>query len=229
MKWILKYLDETTSTNDVAETLPVGSCVVAKSQTKGRGKCGRSWVSEEGNLFFSVVLKNFEFKTPLLSFVVALSVAESLKNFGVTLKWPNDVLLNHRKVAGILLENKDEKVIAGIGVNTLKLPRGNFLYKTGCLGGQIHNDVLLEEILSRLDYNLELFETKGFIPVRQKWLSFACGLGEKIKICLPNEEIIGIFLDLTGEGLLKLGMENLPCRYVSAGDVFLLTKGNENE
>lgn len=229
MKWNLIYLDEVSSTNDEAALLPQGSCVVAKKQTNGRGKCARKWVSETGNLFFSVVLKNYEYKTPLLSFVVAVSVAESLSEFSVQLKWPNDVLLNYKKIAGILLENRDDKVVVGVGINTLKKPQGLFLYPTDGLNGALHNAEVLKRFLERLESNLCLFENEGYAPIREKWLSFACNKGKIIKVKMPNEEIIGRFLDLTGEGLLKIETDDLSCRYISAGDVFLLNEGIKNE
>ena len=116
MKWNLIFLDKVESTNDVAASLPLKTCVVAKEQTKARGRMGRRWISLEGNLFFSLVLKNYGIQTPLLSFVLSLSVAECLKEFDASIEWPNDVLIKGKKISGILLENLEDKVIEALGL-----------------------------------------------------------------------------------------------------------------
>ena len=166
MKWNLIFFDKVESTNDAAASLPFNTCVVAKEQTKARGRMGRKWISLTGNLFFSLVLKNYGIQTPLLSFVLSLSVAECLKEFNVMIKWPNDVLIDSKKVSGILLENLGDKVIAGVGINTQQAPFKDVLYPTASLNGKIKNDVLLKNILNSLDENIHLFETEGFQKIK---------------------------------------------------------------
>lgn len=225
MNWKLIYLDKVTSTNDVAKDLPHQTVVVAREQTKGRGRCSRSWVSEPDNLFCSIVLKNYGIKTPLLSFVLGVSVVESLKGFEAKLKWPNDVLIDGKKVAGILLENEEDKLIAGVGINTKKIPVGNFLYPVGCLNDVFSNEVLLNTFLNNLAQNLDVFEKEGFFKIRQKWLSYALGLGQNISVQLPHMKLEGLFEDMTTEGAILLKLNNMSYKYVTAGDVFLLNEG----
>ena len=229
MKWNLIYLEETTSTNDVATQLPLFSCVVAKKQTKGRGRCSRLWVSEEGNLFFSVVLKNYAEHSYFLSFIASLSVVESLENVSAYLKWPNDVLVDGKKVAGILLENCDDKIVVGVGINTAIKPNGSFLYPVGCLENKIENEDLLKRFLSNLKNNILLFEEKGFLPIREKWLRFAKGIGQSIKVNLPNESVEGVFIELTEGGAIRLKRDDGSCQLIVAGDVFLLDEGKRND
>lgn len=229
MKWNLIYLDRTTSTNDVAKSLPFLSVVVAREQTKGRGRYARNWVSEPDNLFFSVVLKEFGVKTHLLSFVVAISVAESLASLAAKIKWPNDILIHGKKVAGILLELFDDKVIVGIGINTMQMPKGDFVYPVGCLDGAVTNEILLNNILNNLSNNIKIFEENGFEKIREKWLGFALGLGEEIVVKLPKNIYEGIFEDMTNDGAIQLKMKDLSCKYITAGDVFLLNEGKNNE
>ncbi len=227
MKWNLIYLDRTTSTNDVARLLPCLSVVVAKEQTKGRGRYARTWVSEQDNLFFSVVLKDADVKTPLLSFVVAISVAESLALFDAKIKWPNDILINTQKVAGILLERCDDKVIVGVGINTTHMPKGDFLYPVGCLDGMVTNEILLNNILNNLSKNIEIFENMGFEKIKEKWLKFAVGLGEKIVVKLPKDTYEGLFENMTNEGAIQLKLKDLSYKYITVGDVFLLNEGKK--
>lgn len=225
MKWNLIYLDKVTSTNDVAKTLPCQSVIVAREQTKGRGRCSRVWVSEPDNLFFSIVLKNYGMKAPLLSFVLGVSVVESLKGVDAKLKWPNDVLIDGKKVSGILLENEGDKIIAGIGVNTKYIPKGDFLYPVECLNGLFSNELLLNSILNNLEHNLDVFEKEGFESIRQKWLSYAVGIGQYISVKMPIGSVEGIFENMTQEGAIQLKLDNLSCKYITAGDVFLLNEG----
>ena len=225
MKWNLIYLDKVTSTNDVAKNLPCQSVVVARDQTNGRGRCSRVWVSEADNLFCSVVLKSYGIKTPLLSFILGLSVVESLKGIDAKLKWPNDVLIDGKKVAGILLENEDDKIIAGVGINTNSAPKGDFLYPVGCLNGLFSNEVVLNSFLNNLELNLDIFEKEGFCKIRQKWLSYAIGVGQKISVQMPYLKLEGIFEDMTAEGAIQLKLNDMSCKYITAGDVFLLNKG----
>lgn len=229
MKWNLVFFDKVESTNDAAASLPFKTCVVAKEQTKARGRMGRKWISLTGNLFFSLVLKNYGMQTPLLSFVLSLSVAECLKEFNATIKWPNDVLIDSKKASGILLENLGDKVIAGVGINTQQAPFEDVLYPTTSLDGKIKNDVLLKNILNSLDENIHLFETEGFQKIKDKWLTYSKGVGQEIIIRLPNEEIKGEFIGLTDEGAVQIKTKDLNCRFITAGDVFFLDERKKND
>lgn len=229
MKWNLIFFDKVESTNDVAASLPLNTCVVAKEQTKARGRMGRKWISLTGNLFFSLVLKNYGMQTPLLSFVLSLSVAECLNEFDVMLKWPNDVLLEGKKISGILLENLGDKVIAGVGINTKQAPIEEVLYPTTSLFGKIKNDELLQNILNSLDENIRLFETEGFQKIKEKWLAYSKGVGKEIIIRLPNEEIKGEFIGLTDEGAVQIKTKDLHCRFITAGDVFFIDERKIND
>lgn len=117
------FLKETTSTMDVARSLCNNEdefVVVAKKQSKGRGRHGRQWVSDEGGLYLSVVWKNIDknFMNHLF-IIVAMAVVETLRSFGISakIKLPNDVYVKGKKIAGILIENSGMCVIIGIGIN----------------------------------------------------------------------------------------------------------------
>ena len=229
MNWKMIYLDEVLSTNDEALKEFCHTCVVAKKQTKGRGRCGRDWVSSEGNLFFSVVLERPQENVHLLSFIVALSVVESLSDVNAQLKWPNDVLIDGKKVAGILLECHDDKVIAGVGINTTSVPEGKFLYPITSLNGLYENEKLLQNILKRLDDNCLLFKEGGFEPIRQKCMQYMMGLSKEIMVRLPMEEVRGVFTNIACDGAIELQLKDSSIRLIRAGDVFLLNEGIKNE
>ncbi len=130
----VRLLDSVGSTSDEAlrlarEGAPHGTVVTAREQTAGRGRVGRAWASPPGNLYLSVLLR---LDLPVariaeLSFVAALAVAETVDAFvagRASLKWPNDVLIDGAKVAGILIEQADGVAVIGIGVNVAHCPSG---------------------------------------------------------------------------------------------------------
>lgn len=222
MKWNLIFLETVESTNDAAARLPLYSCVVAKEQTNARGRMGRKWISLKGNLFFSIVLENYGIKTPLLSFVVSLSVAECLQKFQPKIKWPNDVLIQGKKVSGILLENQGDKVIVGVGVNTKQEPKEMVVYPTASLNDEIENEILLQNILNRIETNVKIFEQEGFSKIKEKWLTYSKGLGTEILVRMPKNEIKGEFIGLTDEGAVQIRTKDLYCHTITAGDVFFI-------
>ncbi len=225
MRWQIHHFDSVASTNQTARSFPTDSVVVACSQSGGRGRYGRVWESPVGNLYLWAGVGDYGAQTPLLAFVVGVAVAEALSNYSVRLKWPNDVLLNGRKMAGILLEKTDDcRTIIGIGVNVSSCPTEGMLYKTACLGKGISITEVEKRILESLDRNLTLFEVKGFNCIRERWLTYAIGLGECITVRLPDKQVSGIFKELSPDGALVLATSDKTC-LITAGDVFF-SKGN---
>ena len=216
-----EFFDRVSSTQDIAKTYPVGSVIVAKQQDKGRGRMGRTWVSEPGNLFFSAVLPEYE-KPYLYGFVASLSVAEALASYSPRLKWPNDVLLQNKKVCGLLLEHENDKVILGVGVNIVSSPKEGMLYETISLkdvGPVPTVEQLLTVCLTCLEKNIQQLMDSGFAPIRRRWLEYAMGLGQHIRVALPNETLEGEFEGLTEEGFLRLRLSDGQIKIIVAGDV----------
>ena len=222
MIWKKFTFETVDSTNKVAADYPIGSVIVANSQTSGRGRYGHTWVSDKGNLYMSAVLKTYDEQTPLMAFVVAVSVADALNKTGFfpQLKWPNDILLNGAKLAGILLEQVDDKLIVGIGVNCASCP-DNLPYPATHLNGKIGADQLADLILEQLMYWTGLFETDGFMPIYHQWKRYAVGMGQTITVRLPNETLQGIFKDLSESGALLLQLPDNTVKHITAGVVLL--------
>lgn len=226
MKWNVYHFDCLKSTNDTARSYPPNSVIVAAEQTAGRGRLGRVWQSKRGNLFLSAVVPDYGPQTPLLAFVTGLAVSDALADFGVRLKWPNDVLLNGGKVCGILLERTEEnRIIVGIGVNVAVAPQAGMMYRTACLNGAITVQEVEDRVLKALERNLNDWEKNGFEPIRNRWLAKAAGLNENVKVNLPDIQITGVFKDLSPQGELVLETPDKTVQKIVAGDVFLT--GNE--
>lgn len=233
--WREYVFEKCESTNDLAKEYPPFSCVRALVQTKGRGRLGRVWSSEKGNLFVSYVFPPV-CRPSDMSFVAAVGVALALKEYAPHLKWPNDVLIDGAKVCGILTETsfigmKPEKTVVGIGVNIASSPKGEgILYKTACLNekGASRTPEEVQGCLNEaLTETFALYQKEGFEAIRQKWLSFALPKGQKIKVRLPDKEEEGLFLGINEDGSLILELKNKETRVISAGDVFMENEKNE--
>lgn len=219
--WNIISFKTVESTNDTARHYPCGTAIIAERQTRGRGRHGRVWQSLEGNLFLSVVLSDWGAKTPLLAFVFGLAVIDALPEIPLRLKWPNDVLWDGAKVAGILLERIDNRVIAGIGVNLNQAPINHVLYPTKALGGFLTPPELANRILACLNTLLTHVQNNGTAWLLAQWTSKASGLGQSITVKLPTETITGIFKTLSPDGALVLSLPNGTEKNISAGDIFL--------
>ncbi len=237
----LVALDEVDSTNDEAKRLveagaEEGTLVWARAQRRGRGRRGQNWVSPPGNLYFSLVLRPEcpPLQAAQLSFVAALALADGLGAFvrppsEIAFKWPNDVLLNRRKVAGILLESSTttserlDWLVLGAGVNIVSAPAETVFPATslraeGC-GPVTAGDVL--EAFSRhyLAWS-DRWREDGFAPIRKAWLHRVTGVGERVTVNLESEKWFGKFANLDGVGALVVELPGGERRTVSAGDVF---------
>ena len=219
----LVAFDEVGSTNDEAKRLAEagaedGTLVWAKSQHSGRGRRGTSFVSPPGNLYATMVLRPdcAPLEAAQLSFVAALGVSDALGRFApplseIAFKWPNDVLLNGRKVAGILLESsmtapdRLDWLIVGIGVNLISAPDDTAFPATslrdeGC--GKVDVGEALENLCRHFLTWANRWLDDGFAPVRQAWLRQAKGIGEEININLHDESLACRFVDLDEGGSL---------------------------
>lgn len=230
-------LDSVGSTNDeVRRRVEDGSAadllvVTARRQTTGRGRRGRVWDSPEGNLHVSFAIR---IQRPLseaaqIGFVAALALAEALDEVvpghDVRCKWPNDVLVNGRKVAGMLLESAgDGWLILGIGVDVERRPApSEALYAAVALvelgyGGDSMK--VLGALCRHLGPWLDRWRAEGFAPIRAGWLDWARGLGEAALVRLEAETLSGVFRGLDEEGGLLLDQGEAGIRRVLAGDVF---------
>jgi BirA family biotin operon repressor/biotin-[acetyl-CoA-carboxylase] ligase len=227
------------STSDEAKSLaaagaPEGTLVWALEQTKGRGRQGRQWASPPGNFYASLILRP---KVPVavaaqLSFAAALAVGEACFELApeatIAFKWPNDVLLEERKVAGILLESQAKPdgglawLVLGIGINLATYPV-NAAYPATTLsatGADIAPEAMLAVLAPRLLRWYELWQGgRGFVMLREAWLERAQGLGREIRVRLPKDELHGIFAGLDQDGALLLETKTAR-RRVEAGEVF---------
>jgi BirA family biotin operon repressor/biotin-[acetyl-CoA-carboxylase] ligase len=226
--WRLVALDSVGSTNDEAMHLadagaPEGTVVWSREQTGGRGRRGRRWASPIGNLYTSTILRPDcpAARAAELGFVAALAVADIVPaDRAVRVKWPNDVLVDDGKIAGILLESavgqngRVQHVVAGIGVNVAFAPQvPDMRYPGAALGGSV--EAALEKLAAALAARLAEWRREGFSAVRARWLAKAGPIGAEVDVRLGEELVRGRFAGLDPEGALLLDTAAGPRRIVS--------------
>lgn len=215
--WTLVALQSVGSTNDEAARLAEegareGTVVWAREQSGGRGRRGRVWASPAGNLYSSTILRPDcpAARAAELGFVAALAVADMVPGSRqVRVKWPNDVMVDGGKVAGILPESsisadgKAEHVVLGIGVNVSFAPElPEMRYRGACLGGTV--EAALERLTAALARRVAQWRRDGFTAVRAEWLAKAGPLGLEVDVKLGDELVRGRFAGMDGEGALLL-------------------------
>ena len=204
--------------------------VVASEQTAGRGRRGRKWISQRGNLFATLLMEARPPDSAQLGFAAALAVSETISRYvpsaEVTLKWPNDVLLDGKKAAGILLEGTGDNMLGiGVGINLTHHPADCALPANSIAsiaGWAPDPDDALLNLASSMAAWYEVWRKQGFAPVRTAWMSRAAGVGSRIRASLGQSEMEGVFenVDLDGALLLR---EGATLHRVTAGDVFFRT------
>lgn len=238
-----RILAEVDSTLDEARRIAAGlsgpEWILALKQTKARGRRGRAWANPDGNFAATLVLRPTEppGRAALRSFVTSLALREALVSAGcpaegLALKWPNDVLLNGGKLAGILLESLAAQggglhLSIGIGVNLKAAPPVDAVeagaVRPVSLFGDVGVSVAPEAFLTELAAAYALWEQRftiyGFDPIRTAWLQDAARLGEVITARTGTEEITGTFRDVDKEGQLVLETAK-SVRHIPAADVF---------
>jgi len=220
----IEYYDSVESTMDIArDNLVHGRVVQAGEQTGGRGRRGNQWVSPHGNLYQSIILKpNSDKQTwGQLSFVIAVALGRACEEHGVShyhLKWPNDVLINDKKLAGILIEVQGDHVIIGTGVNIQHCDDDRA--KVNDFKDISVND-FRDEFLKQIEIYFKIWEEDGFTTIRALWMKKAYRLGAHIQARLPNVIYEGIFENLDNTGILLLREKDGNLRQINSGEILV--------
>jgi len=235
----LLVFDELDSTNITAKELALagaeeGTVVLARTQNQGRGRFDRIWQSPEGGIYLSFILrpKVSAEKTSLLPFVAALALTKTIDSYGLhaTIKWPNDVRVNGKKIAGILLESEvighsSNYVVVGIGMN-LNIDITHFSTDI-----QLKSTSMSHELGSPVDYHgflriffiqfgsfYKLFLEQQYNRIIDEWKTYTDTLGKTIRVETSTETLQGIASDIDQSGFLLLRTEQGEIKKIMSGD-----------
>ncbi len=234
----IRWHETLASTNDLAMSLaeiqvPEGTVIVAEEQTAGRGRRGTHWVSPRGGVWLSVILRPglLLLQTPLIGFGAGTAVARAIRvvtGLLARVKWPNDVLINGKKVAGILVEAgpNAEWVVVGIGIN-VNLPEDALPKQTGypatslevVLGHLVDRGVLVRTLLRELEKSYELLRSGGALATLRRWREMADTLGRVVRVTSGEAVVEGVADDVDDTGALLLRLRDGSVQRVVAGEI----------
>ncbi|MCK9276108.1 MAG: biotin--[acetyl-CoA-carboxylase] ligase [Syntrophales bacterium] len=237
----IKYYHETPSTQDMAKQIALtgsaeGTVAVAETQTRGRGRMGRAWSSPPGGIYFSMILRPelSPVEAPKIPLVVGVAVAEAIeKAAGLypKLKWPNDILINGKKIAGILAEmsaetDRVEWIVIGIGINVntrraafpeeLKTIATSLRAETGLSLKRVE---ILQSILFEIENSYENFLTEGFEPIRRRWKELSHMIGANVTVTRGKQRVEGRAVDIDEGGALILQRTGGDLQRITFGDI----------
>lgn len=223
---------------EIAETEFEGCVIISDRQTAGRGRMDRKWLSPRGGVYLSVILKpdihlREISKITLLSTVSLSETVEKISNLRTSLKWPNDILINNKKVGGILCESaicgdKLHFIVVGIGVNLNNKVMGmspSLLYPATSISEEMEEKnsrkKFIEEFLFDFDKNYLYFKENGFAAIREKWKRKSSTLNKDITILDGDKKIRGKAINISEEGFLILKDKKEGIRKITTGDVVI--------
>lgn len=237
----IRFYEKTGSTNIDAAQLakdgaPHGTVVVAGEQTAGKGRRGRSWQAPAGsNLYFSMVLRpNFSAdKASMLTLVMAMSVARAVReqcSLEAQIKWPNDIVVNKKKVCGILTEmtleaRSIEYVIVGVGINVNQQEFPEDIRETAtsltCESGrEFSREELLQKVLEYFEADYEIFlKTEDMSLLMEDYNAWLVNMDSQVKVLEPSGEYTGMACGINEKGELLVKKENGQIEKVYAGEV----------
>ena len=244
-KWLgrqIHYEESVTSTNNVAKNLANAGCdngvtCVAEEQSGGKGRLARGWFSPAGEgLWFSVILKPpfMPDEASKCTLLAAVAVVRSINEYAgvkAVIKWPNDILLEGKKLVGILTEMSAEfghinYIIIGIGINVCvpkeKVPeelRESAISLADVSKEKVNRVELLASVLKNLEELYESVLVDGFAPILELWRQYSTTIGKEVKVVAPDMTYTGKAIDIDKDGLLIVDRGNGVIEKVVAGDV----------
>jgi BirA family biotin operon repressor/biotin-[acetyl-CoA-carboxylase] ligase len=244
-KEILSY-KKVDSTNAIAyafaeKGLKEGSVILAEEQEKGKGRHGRTWLSpSESGIYLSVILRpqitpNEISKITLLAAVAAARAIRETADLQAMIKWPNDILVNHKKVCGILTEMKAEQdrvdfIVIGIGINVntqmKQLPKGASSLREELPDSRTDEQVsrvdLTRKLIEKLEEDYFLLKKDGFQPIMDEWKRLSDMIGSRVKVVLQNRTFEGLVHDIDPDGALVVRRDAGTLEKVSSGDIAMV-------
>lgn len=239
----IEYYARVDSTNRRGKEMALqgaaeGTLVVAEEQTRGRGRLGRQWFSPRGGIWFSIILRPdlSPYQAPLLTLLTSLAGVKGIKNAtgcSLSIKWPNDLIWQGKKVAGILTEINAEMdrinfVVVGAGINA-NIKKDHFpedisskaTSLTGPGGKSVYRPKILASFLNEMEKLYDEAQEEGFKGLIGEWKQYSSTLGKQVEVKTPRGIIKGEAVDINEEGALVVEEEGGGVICLLSGDVYL--------
>ena len=236
----IHYFRKVDSTNEVAKKLaqegaPEGTVVIAESQSRGRGRRGKKWVSPLGGAWMSIVLRpdTLPINAPQLTFTAGVAAAKTIKDeygLDVGIKWPNDILIENKKVCGILTEistemNTIDYIVVGIGIDAnidLNLIPPELRDTATSLKNELNEDIsrmiLVQKFLDNFEKMYDEFNRGNFQNILKEWRRYSKTIGSKVEVKTGTKFIRGEAVGVTREGALILELEDGSLKKIISGE-----------
>lgn len=241
----IHLLPETVSTNSLAMEMaskgdPEGTVVIAETQTGGKGRLGRKWISPKGNLYLSVILRPEipVHRAPLLTLMGAVAVASAIRKvcgIQAVIKWPNDILISGKKVSGLLTEMSAEQdrirhIVLGIGID-VNMPLEDLPADVRALattlaaeqGVMIDRTHLVRQVMRELDHWYQAFLADAR-EVLNEWTTLNVTIGNRVAVSNAGTSLEGQAQAIDEEGRLIISLDDGTTRLVAAGDVTIVKR-----
>jgi BirA family biotin operon repressor/biotin-[acetyl-CoA-carboxylase] ligase len=203
------YLDEVESTNDYLKSMigdaTEGAVVIADRQTKGKGRYGRTWYSPDGGLWMSTLLNSVQ--TQVMTLIGAVAVCEAVRTYDILLgiKWPNDIVLNGKKIGGIIAEPFDGRIILGLGLNLniRDFPDEIEMDSTSIyteLKKKLDKMMVFDMVCKELDDLYGMYKRDLLPEILVKWRHYTVMFGRQVRIETGDRVVIGRAIDISGDG-----------------------------
>jgi BirA family biotin operon repressor/biotin-[acetyl-CoA-carboxylase] ligase len=234
------------STNTIAyelaeNSMKEGAVILADEQVKGKGRHGRHWSSpSKGGIYMSCILRPSIAPNEIsrITLLAAIAVAQAIRDVAsleVTIKWPNDIMMNGKKLCGILTEMKAEQdsvdfVVLGIGIN-VNIPKSALLKGATSIKEELHRPgvkaavsrvELTKRVLERLEEYYNLMKSEGFEPIIDIWKDLSVMIGSRVKVSLHGKTFEGLAHDINPDGALVVRTESGVLEKISSGDVVMV-------
>lgn len=242
IKKILVF-DDLNSTNNKAKQLAIegedeGTIVISRIQKRGKGRFNREWESPEGGMYLSIILKPdiLPEKSTLLSLISAIAISRTVSSLGLSpeIKWPNDVRINKKKIAGILIESevcqeKIKYVVVGIGIN-LNIHTQNLSENIKKLSTSILDEIdtlvdysdFLKNLLNNFDKYYKMFLDEKYDEIIREWKNHSDTINQKIVLDTNTKQLKGKIVDINEFGFLKVILETGEIRIINSGEIFFI-------
>ena len=238
--WQIKTFDTLDSTQDTLKDMisrspdiKEGTAILTHLQTNGYGRHNRKWQGKEGNLYISFLITPPKTKGPAaqISIITGISLIKTIKDYidtpDVKIKWPNDVMINNKKCAGILVEstgnNQNANMIVGLGVNITHAPLAISSSLNTYASEKIEIEKFTNHFLCTFSDDYIRWTTEGFQPVRDQFINLTYDKKTAISVNVGSKQITGAFIDIDNDGNLEILCNDTQIiQKITSGEVFVM-------